>query len=92
MVAVSGNTGSAPLVGLNVIWGHASDGSIWSEKVSSIQGPTPNQAQTASDPRRTGCPMEQKTPLLIVSLCACSLIKPCWLMRSGLSTTNLIMG
>jgi len=49
MVAASGNTGSATLIG--------SKGSVWSEKGPRIQGPTPNQTQTASGLRRTGRPM-----------------------------------
>ena len=35
MVAISGYTGSAPLVGSKVIWDRASGGSIWSEQGSS---------------------------------------------------------
>ena len=57
MVAVSGNTGSAPLIGSKVIWEHTSGGSVWSEKGPGIQGPTRNQTQTASCPRQTGHPM-----------------------------------
>jgi len=36
MVVVSGNTGSAPLIGFKVIRDRASDGSVWSEKGSGI--------------------------------------------------------
>jgi len=35
MVAVSGNTGSAPLIGSEVIRDRESNGSIWSEKGTS---------------------------------------------------------
>jgi len=59
MVAVSGNTGSAPLARPKVSRDRASDGSIWSKKGSSSQGPMPNQTQTAS-----GCPMERKGTLI----------------------------
>ena len=41
-VAISGNKGSAPLIGSKVIPDRASDGSVWSEKRPWIQGPTPN--------------------------------------------------
>ena len=34
MVAVSRNTGSAPLTGSRIIWDHALDGSVWSKKDS----------------------------------------------------------
>jgi len=34
MVAVSGNTGSAPLIGSKVIWDRLSNGSVRSEKGS----------------------------------------------------------
>ena len=34
MVAVSGNAGSTPLIGSKVIRDHASNGSVWSGKVS----------------------------------------------------------
>jgi len=54
MVAVSGNTGSAPLIGpRKVIRDRASNGSVWSEKGPPIQGPTQNQTQTAPGPRLT---------------------------------------
>jgi len=60
MVVVSGNTGSAPLIGSKVIRDRASDGSVWNEKGSRIQGPTPNQTQTASGSRWTESPMGVK--------------------------------
>jgi len=56
MVAVSGNTGSAPLFGSKPIWDSATDESVWSEK--GPRPPTPNQTQPASGPWRTGRPME----------------------------------
>ena len=49
-IAVSGNTGSAPLISSKVICDRASDGSVWSEKGPRIQGSKPNQTQTASGP------------------------------------------
>jgi len=66
MVVVSGNTGSAPLIGYKVIRYRASDGSVWSEKGPRIQGPMPNQTQPASGQRRTGCPMERTRTLSLI--------------------------
>ena len=45
MVVVSGNTGSAPLIGSTVIRDRACDGSVWSEKGPRIH-PTPEPDQS----------------------------------------------
>ena len=54
MVVVSGNTGSAPLIGSKAIRGCASDGSVWSEKGPRIC-PTaePDQSYIRSEADRT---------------------------------------
>ena len=57
MVAVSGHTGSAPIIGSKLIRGRGSDGSVWSERGLRIQGRALNQTQTASGPRQTGRPL-----------------------------------
>jgi len=67
MVAVSVNTGSAPLIGSQVIRDHASNGSVWSDKTGRtpdgvkkrLEGPRilglmPDQNRTASGPRQSG--------------------------------------
>jgi len=60
MFAVSGNTGSAPLIGFNVIRDRTFDRSDIGQvkRGPQIQGPMPNQIQTAFGPRQTGCRIE----------------------------------
>jgi len=54
MVVVSGNTGSAPLIGPKVIGDHASDGSVWSAKGPRMRPtPEPDQSCVRSEADRT---------------------------------------
>jgi len=70
MIAVSGTTGLASLIGSKLIWNRASNGSVWSEKGPRIQGPTPNQMHTASvrgrpDPDGVKKGQEERTFFLV---------------------------
>jgi len=56
MVAISGNTGSAPLIGKS--WIVRPTDPFGVKRGPWIQGLMPNQAQTASGLPRTGRPME----------------------------------
>ena len=62
MVVVSGNTGSAPLIGPKVIGDHASDGSVWSAKGPRMR-PTPEPDQSCVRSEADGRPMERKSTL-----------------------------
>jgi len=54
MVVVSGNTGSAPLIGSKVIWDRSSDGSVWREKGPQIRPtPEPDQSCVQSEADKT---------------------------------------
>jgi len=59
MVVVSGNTGSAPLIGSKVIQDRVYDGFVWSEKGPRIYDSMPNQTQTASEADRTSDGMKK---------------------------------